>query len=286
MSSHYPFWYVISVITGDNALIWSPGSVASQHPVSAAVSPRLLCSALSSGCNLHPSLGRHKSVRLYLSIRFIPHVHCSRMQTLGSERLSTLAVIRNSITLSGVPSLYAGLSASLLRQLSYSLVRLGAYERFKAYLSRDRKLSPAHILFAACLAGGLGGLAGNPAGLSCLCKNISSSASHPGIDIILVRMTSDLVRPPEKRYAYSNALAGLVRLIRNEHLQGLARGLGTNTVCHSFVPPYLLIYLLQFRAVLMNVRSGRSLPPTFTHQTLGFSSGIVRSLSSCSSRPF
>jgi dicarboxylate transporter 10 len=92
----------------------------------------------------------------------------SRMQTLGSERLSTLSVIRNSITLSGFRSLYAGLTASLLRQMSYSLVRLGAYEKFKAKLSRDSKLSPAHILLAACFAGGLGGLAGNPAGLSFL----------------------------------------------------------------------------------------------------------------------
>ena len=88
------------------------------------------------------------------------------MQTLGSERLSTWGVIRSSITLSGFRSLYAGLSASLLRQMSYSLVRLGAYEKFKAKLSRDRKLSPAHILLAACFAGGLGGIAGNPAGLS------------------------------------------------------------------------------------------------------------------------
>jgi len=146
----------------------SPGSAVSQHPVSAVASPRLPFSGFSSGCSLHPSPGRYKSVCPYLCLHFIPHVHYSRMQTLGSERLSTMTVIRNSITLSGFPSLYAGLSASLLRQLSYSLVRLGAYERFKAYLSRDRELSPAHILFAACLAGGLGGLAGNPAGLSCL----------------------------------------------------------------------------------------------------------------------
>lgn len=44
-------------------------------------------------------------------------------------------------------------------------------------------------------------------------------------------MTSDLTRAPDKRYAYSNALAGLVSLVKQEGLQGLARGLGTNTVC-------------------------------------------------------
>jgi len=141
-----------------------------------------------------------------------------RMQILGSNHLSTLSIIRNSITQFGFGSLYAGLSASLLRQMSYSLVRLGSYEKIKAKLSRDGKLSSAHILLAACFAGGLGGLVGNPA------------------DIMVVRMTSDLIRPPEKRYNYSNALAGLVHLIRDEGVHGLARGLGTNS----------------FRAILMN----------------------------------
>ncbi|PPQ64738.1 hypothetical protein CVT26_002682 [Gymnopilus dilepis] len=145
-----------------------------------------------------------------------------RMQTLhiepGSKRPSTAAVIRTSISKSGFRSLYAGLSASLMRQMSYSLVRLGAYEKMKASLSQSGKNSTSSLLLAACLAGGMGGVAGNPA------------------DIVLVRMTSDLVRPPEKRYNYSNALSGLVSLVKEEGIRGLTRGLGTNT----------------FRAVLMN----------------------------------
>lgn len=58
------------------------------------------------------------------------------------------------------------------------------------------------------------------------------------LDIMLVRMTSDSVRPPEKRYGYSNALSGLVRLVKEEGARGLTRGLGANTT----------------RAVLVNVR--------------------------------
>lgn len=139
-----------------------------------------------------------------------------RMQTIkavaGSKRPSTVAIIRASLVQSGFPSLYAGLTASLMRQMSYSLVRLGSYEKMKAYLSRDGRASTPNLFVAACLAGGLGGIAGNPA------------------DIILVRMTSDLTRAPDKRYAYSNALAGLVSLVKQEGLQGLTRGLGTNTV--------------------------------------------------------
>ncbi|TFK40890.1 mitochondrial carrier domain-containing protein [Crucibulum laeve] len=144
-----------------------------------------------------------------------------RMQTLdsasGSKRPSTVTVIRKSIQQSGFRSLYAGLSASIMRQMSYSLVRLGCYEKLKSRLSRDGQPSTPQLILAASLAGGLGGIAGNPA------------------DILLVRMTSDSIRPPEKRYGYSNALSGLINLIREEGLAGLTRGLGTNT----------------FRAVLM-----------------------------------
>ncbi|KAF9535738.1 dicarboxylic acid transporter [Crepidotus variabilis] len=142
-----------------------------------------------------------------------------RMQTLpDGRRPSTFRVMQLSITKHGVGSLYAGLSASLMRQMSYSLVRLGAYEKMKTQLSKDGKPSQTKLLLAACLAGGMGGVAGNPA------------------DILLVRMTSDVVRAPENRYNYSNAISGLVSLVKSEGVQGLARGLGTNT----------------FRAVLMN----------------------------------
>ena len=44
-------------------------------------------------------------------------------------------------------------------------------------------------------------------------------------------MTSDSIRPPEKRYNYSNAISGLVQLVRHEGVGGLFRGLETNTVC-------------------------------------------------------
>jgi hypothetical protein len=43
-------------------------------------------------------------------------------------------------------------------------------------------------------------------------------------------MTTDAIRPPEKQYRYPNALSGLVSLIKEEGLKGLARGLGPNTV--------------------------------------------------------
>ncbi|KAH7914457.1 mitochondrial carrier domain-containing protein [Hygrophoropsis aurantiaca] len=143
-----------------------------------------------------------------------------RMQTLGPsvQRPSMLAIMRTSVTESGIRSLYTGLTASLLRQMTYSLVRLGTYEEMKRRMSENGRPSSAKLLLAAGAAGGLGGIAGNPA------------------DILLVRMTSDSLRPPEKRYGYRNAITGLISLVKEDGVKGLGRGLGTNAT----------------RAVLMN----------------------------------
>lgn len=48
--------------------------------------------------------------------------------------------------------------------MSYSLVRLGAYEEMKRRLSRRGRLTTGKLLLAAGAAGALGGIAGNPAG--------------------------------------------------------------------------------------------------------------------------
>ena len=93
----------------------------------------------------------------------------SRMQTLakefhGPKPPSTLFILRASIRDAGIRSLYTGLSASLMRQMSYSLVRLGSYDEIKGRLSGDGVPTTGQLLFAAGLAGGLGGIAGNPAG--------------------------------------------------------------------------------------------------------------------------
>ncbi|KAI0307473.1 dicarboxylic acid transporter [Multifurca ochricompacta] len=144
------------------------------------------------------------------------------MQTLktipGEKPMSAFTILRTTMAMSGVRSLYTGVTASILRQMTYSLVRLGSYEKMKLSLSREGQASSWRLLVAAMVAGGLGGVAGNPA------------------DVLLVRMTSDMLRPPEKRYNYSNVLAGLVSLVKSEGMRGLTRGVGTNTI----------------RAVLMN----------------------------------
>jgi dicarboxylate transporter 10 len=64
----------------------------------------------------------------------------------------------------GVRGLYTGLTASIFRQMTYSIVRLGAYDKLKTEMAKGgRKLSTLDMVMCASGAGALGGLAGNPA---------------------------------------------------------------------------------------------------------------------------
>ncbi|KAF8525193.1 mitochondrial carrier [Hysterangium stoloniferum] len=154
-----------------------------------------------------------------------------RMQTMTSHNgagPSTLKVIRQTVALTGLRSLYTGLSASVLRQMTYSLVRLGSYEGIKAWISNGKKTTAGQLLLAAGIAGGLGGIAGNPA------------------DILLVRMTTDPLKPLESRHSYKNVWSGLIRLVREEGSRGLTRGLMPNTVRAILMNTYLLANGLPF----------------------------------------
>ncbi|PWN52151.1 mitochondrial carrier [Violaceomyces palustris] len=154
----------------------------------------------------------------------------TRMQTSTSKQ-GMLPLLLRTAKDEGLRGLYVGLSASLLRQMTYSVTRFGVYDKLKELStspSSSRSLDgtqakpeplPAYkMLLFASIAGAAGGVAGNPA------------------DIILVRMTSDVNKPPDQRYAYRNSIQGLHRMVVQEGASSLLRGLNPNLV----------------RAVLMN----------------------------------
>ena len=95
-----------------------------------------------------------------------------------------------------------GLTASLPRQMTYSVTRFGAYDKLKEMTLKQnadgKALGPLQMALCASAAGAAGGLAGNPA------------------DILLVRMTSDVNKPAAERYNYPNAITGLVRMTRDD----------------------------------------------------------------------
>ncbi|CDK25791.1 unnamed protein product [Kuraishia capsulata CBS 1993] len=137
-----------------------------------------------------------------------------RLQTAEKpgDNLVTMAVkiVKNE----GPLKAYSGLTASLLRQATYSTARFGVYEELKEYLSSDPSAPPSTIALLGCsmVAGAVGGLVGNPS------------------DIVNIRMQNDSSLPIEQRRNYRNAFHGLFRITKEEGLGALFRGIGPNLV--------------------------------------------------------
>ena len=110
-------------------------------------------------------------------------------------------------------SLSHQLSASLLRQLTYSTTRFGIYSELKEVFTTARS-SPSFpsLIAMASTSGFLGGIAGNPA------------------DVLNVRMQHDASLPTEKRRHYKNAIDGIIRVTREEGWRALFRGVGANSM--------------------------------------------------------
>ena len=113
----------------------------------------------------------------------------------------------NIVKTEGVLGLYNGLSASVLRQLTYSTARFGIYETCKNfYLASGKDLTGSAKVALAATGGFFGGFIGTHA------------------DLINVRMQNDIKLPVEQRRQYKHALDGIVRIIREEGAKRLFGG--------------------------------------------------------------
>jgi len=134
-------------------------------------------------------------------------------------------VIRNPVTMAGhlvknngPMFLYKGLSAGLLRQMTYGLTRLGIFRtltnKFAPEGGTAADISFMTKLGCSLTAGGIGAVVGTPA------------------DAALVRMQADTKLPVEQRRGYKNGLDALFRMAREEGLRGFFTG-ATPTVCRG-----------------------------------------------------
>lgn len=104
----------------------------------------------------------------------------------------------------GLSGFYRGLSASLVRQATYSTIRFAVYEEVKQRVGPSPDAVVLGII-AAC-SGFAGGLAGNFA------------------DVVNVRMQNDSALPQERRKNYRNIFDGVIRMIREEGAGSLMKG--------------------------------------------------------------
>ena len=139
----------------------------------------------------------------------------------------------------GIPSLWSGLSASILRQSTYSTARFGLYtlvsEKARQHTGQTN-LSTAWTIACAGVAGGLAGLVGNPT------------------EVVLVRMCADGAKPAAERFAYSNALVGLYRVGRDEGVATFARGVSANIV-RSVLMSESLSFLPRMASAALTLRN-------------------------------
>lgn len=113
----------------------------------------------------------------------------------------------------GIPSLWTGLSASIIRQGSYSTARFGGHtiltEKLLAYTG-EKKLSVMSNIACAGASGGMAGIIGNPA------------------EVVLVRMCADGAKPVGQRFLYSNVFEAFIRTAREEGIQAFGKGITAN----------------------------------------------------------
>lgn len=113
----------------------------------------------------------------------------------------------------GFRGLYDGLTGTLLRQMTYSLMRFAAYDHIKAELHQGPGPPPAwKLALAGSCAGGMAGMIGNPA------------------ELIMVRMQADRGKPDAQRYNYRNSIQGLYRMAKAEGVSSWFRGVVPNGI--------------------------------------------------------
>ncbi|KAF4258049.1 hypothetical protein KXX33_000171 [Aspergillus fumigatus] len=140
---------------------------------------------------------------------------CSLRATLVSSvpfHFVYTTLIDAPMNYSGVLGLYSGLSAAILRQITYSTTRFGIYEELKSrFTSSSSPPGLPTLVGIACASGFIGGFAGNPA------------------DVLNVRMQHDAALPPAQRRNYKHALHGLIQMTRTEGAASLFRGVWPNS---------------------------------------------------------
>ncbi|XP_017882218.2 mitochondrial dicarboxylate carrier isoform X1 [Ceratina calcarata] len=179
------------------------------------------------------------------------HLQTQQEGTISIGRLTT-SIIRNQ----GILALYNGLSASLLRQLTYSTIRFGAYEVGKqTFETPGHSLSFSHKLLLAGVSGATGGIFGTPS------------------DLINVRMQNDIKLPPELRRNYKHALDGLLKVMQQEGIRRLFNGCSTATLRAALMTIGQLSFYDQVKMILLD--SGYFQDNPVTHVVSSVFAGAV-----------
>lgn len=133
----------------------------------------------------------------------------------GKPRPSSLSILKEMVRTEGVSSIYAGLSASLMRQAVYGTARIGLHRTISNELSARNKGKPLSFgtkMLSAICSGSIAVVAGTP------------------FDVALVRMQADSMKAKENRRGYKNVFDAISRVIKEEGFGKLYSGLLPNVL--------------------------------------------------------
>lgn len=157
------------------------------------------------------------------------------LQTQQVAQLSGGQMAVQIVKKQGFLALYNGLSASLLRQITYSTTRFAIYEVFKQRMADSSGSVPFYKRVGlAGFAGACGGFVGTPG------------------DMINVRMQNDIKLPADQKRNYKHALDGVVRVVREEGVPRLFRGASTATFRAVLMTIGQLSFYDQIKGLLLN----------------------------------
>ncbi|KAI8991555.1 mitochondrial carrier domain-containing protein [Mycotypha africana] len=177
--------------------------------------------------------------------------------TKGNARHGMFTTMLKIANNEGFFRLYAGLSASILRQATYSTVRFGVYEKLKDFISKgsNKKANVGELLICSSIAGALGGACGNPG------------------DVINVRMQNDGQLPPQQRRNYKHAIDGIIRITKEEGTSALFRGVGPNINRAILMTSSQCVSYDIFKSLFLNHTSLKD--GIFLHLTSSVLAGLV-----------
>ncbi|KAF8569481.1 hypothetical protein P879_06893 [Paragonimus westermani] len=161
----------------------------------------------------------------------------------------------------GFFALYNGISASILRQLTYSMTRFGMYETYKQ--RKGSQMSFVESGVVASVSGFCGGIVGNPA------------------DMINVRMQNDMKIPAAERRNYKHAIDGLVQVIRKEGTVTLFNGVSMTATRAAFMTFGQLAFYDKFKIMLLQTGYFEDKP--VTHM---LASASAAGVATCITQPF
>jgi dicarboxylate transporter 10 len=180
-----------------------------------------------------------------------------QLQTQQRAEYGLISMGAKVIGDNGISALYNGLSASCLRQATYTTTRFAIYGGARS-LRPNSNLSFFEKVSLAAGSGAIGAFVGAPA------------------DLINVRMQNDSKLPMEQRRNYKHAIDGIARICREKGFVKLFNGATMAVTRGAFVTVGQIAFYEQIKQVLL--ASGYFKDNISTHFTSSFTAGYFHIL--------